>query len=278
VLCRVEVAAFRPVPRSSVVHNIMEQIKDAMASGALRRGDRLPPEPQLADELQVSRASLREVLKVLESLGILETRRGAGTFIAKKPKQQVADSLLFLLLLEDGTESQLVELRYVLETSFTKLAQQRVQPRHLAALEASISELERAIERGEVDVDIDIAFHRAVLEATGNPFVIQVGTSIFELFRESMGRGIRTNSAAAVEHHRMIVDALRSKDPALVDEAIRVSYGFWRRLVRNGHNGESADDDAPATSGTSAESAASADAAADGAAAAIGGPIMLPRD
>ena len=269
MLCKDDVSTFKPVPRSSVVHHIMEQIKDAMASGALRRGDRLPPEPQLAEELNVSRASLREVLKVLASLGILETRRGAGTFIAKKPKQQVADSLLFLLLLEDGTEDQLVELRYVLETSFTKLAQQRIEPRHLAALEASISELERAIERGEVDVDIDIAFHRAVLEATGNPFVIQVGTSIFELFRESMGRGIRTSSAAALEHHRMIVDALRSKDPALVDEAIRVSYEFWRRLVRNPGKGETADDEASTSDGNAV--------ADDAAAAAVGGPIVLPR-
>lgn len=269
MLCKVDVSTFKPVPRSSVVHHIMEQIKDAMASGALRRGDRLPPEPQLAEELQVSRASLREVLKVLESLGILETRRGAGTFIAKKPKQQVADSLLFLLLLEDGTEDQLVELRYVLETSFTKLAQQRVQPRHLAALEASIAELERAIERGEVDVDIDIAFHRTVLEATGNPFVIQVGTSIFELFRESMGRGVRTNSAAAVAHHRMIVDALRCKDPARVDEAIRVSYEFWRRLVRSGSDGDDATGESPAPS--------AGDAGAATAVAAVGGPIVLPR-
>lgn len=222
---------FRPVPRSSVVHHIMEQIKDAMASGALRRGDRLPPEPQLAEELQVSRASLREVLKVLESLGIIETRRGAGTFIAKHPKQQVADSLLFLLLLEDGTQEQLVELRYVMETSFTKLAQQRVEPEHLAALEENVAELERAIERDEVTVELDIAFHRAVLEITGNPFVIQVGTSIFELFRESMGRGVRTKSSSAVEHHRAIVEALRSGDPAAVDAAITSSYEFWQTLV-----------------------------------------------
>ncbi len=270
MLCRVDVSTFKPVPRSSVVHHIMEQIKDAMASGALRRGDRLPPEPQLAEELHVSRASLREVLKVLESLGILETRRGAGTFIAKHPKQQVADSLLFLLLLEDGTEDQLVELRYVLETSFTKLAQQRVRPRHLAALEANIAELERAIERGEVDVDIDIAFHRTVLEATGNPFVIQVGTSIYELFRESMGRGVRTNSAAAVAHHRMIIDALRSKDPAHVDEAIRVSYEFWRRLVRNELDDEETDD--------AAAKKARGDASDGAAVAALGGPIALPRD
>jgi GntR family transcriptional regulator, transcriptional repressor for pyruvate dehydrogenase complex len=209
----------------------MEQIKDAMASGALRRGDRLPPEPEFAQQLKVSRASLREVLKVLASLGILEIRRGSGTFIAKKPKQQMADSLLFLLLLEDGTQEQLVELRYVMEAAFTRLAQQRVQPHHLEALEQNIAALEAAISRDEVTVDLDIAFHRTVLEVTGNPFVMQVGTSIFELFRESMARGVRANSMAAVEHHRAIVEALRSGDPMRVDDAITTSYVFWKALV-----------------------------------------------
>lgn len=212
----------------------MQQMKDAMASGALRRGDRLPPEPELADQLQVSRTSLREVLKVLESLGIIETRRGAGTFIAKEPKRQMVDSLLFLLLLEDGTEEQLVELRYVLESSFTRLAQRRLTPLDIADLERSIAELERAAERGTVDVEFDIGFHRRVLEATGNPFVVQVGTSIYELFRESMDRGVRSSPSTAIEHHRLILDALKSGDAAQVDDAIHVSYAFWKDLVRGG--------------------------------------------
>lgn len=228
------VKRFKPVPRSSVVHHIMQQMKDAMASGALRRGDRLPPEPELADQLQVSRTSLREVLKVLESLGIIETRRGAGTFIAKEPKRQMVDSLLFLLLLEDGTEDQLVELRYVLESSFTRLAQMRVTRRDIDDLERSIAELERAMERGTVDVEFDIGFHRRVLEATGNPFVVQVGTSIYELFRESMDRGVRSSPSTAIEHHRGILDALKSGDPDQVDEAIHVSYAFWKDLIRGG--------------------------------------------
>ena len=212
----------------------MQQMKDAMASGALRRGDRLPPEPELAEQLQVSRASLREVLKVLESLGILETRRGSGTFIAKEPKRQMVDSLLFLLLLEDGTEEQLIELRYVLETTFTRLAQQRMTPRDVADLERSIAELERATEAGNVDVELDIGFHRRVLEATENPFVVQVGASIYELFRESMGRGVRSSPNTAIEHHRGILDALKSGDADQVDDAIRVSYVFWKDLVRGG--------------------------------------------
>jgi GntR family transcriptional regulator, transcriptional repressor for pyruvate dehydrogenase complex len=227
------VKSFRPVPRANVMHHIMQQMKDAMASGALRRGDRLPPEPTLAEQFGVSRASLREVLKVLESLGIIETRRGAGTFIAKAPRRQVADSLLFLLLLEDGTQEQLVELRYVLESSFTRLAQRRLDAVHIEKLEASIRRLEQAVEAGtEVPVDVDFAFHVAVLEATGNPFVVHIGTSMYELFRETMGRGVRASSATALAHHREILAALRSDAPERVDTVIEESFEFWRRLVR----------------------------------------------
>jgi GntR family transcriptional regulator, transcriptional repressor for pyruvate dehydrogenase complex len=223
--------ALNAVRKSSVTSEIMEEIQSAMADGTLRRGSRLPPEPQLASNLQVSRASLREVLKVLEFLGIIETHRGTGTFVAEKPRLPVVDPLVFLLLLQDGSREQLIELRFLVESTFTKLAQQRLEQGHIAQLEESIILLRNAAGVGVATADHDLAFHRIILEATGNPFVIQVGNSVFELFRDSIGRGVQEYPNAAIAHHDQILAALVSGEPGRVDAAIGDSYANWRHFV-----------------------------------------------
>lgn len=104
---------FESLDRVSVVKSVISQIQGAMERGQLKRGDRLPPEPELADQLNVSRGSLREALKVLEVMGLLNVQRGSGTFIAEQPRLPDVDPLLFLLLLQDGTRSHLVDLRFM---------------------------------------------------------------------------------------------------------------------------------------------------------------------
>ncbi len=223
---------FQPLDRASISNSVLQQIQRAMERGELRRGDQLPPEPELAEQLQVSRGSLREALKVLQVLGILEVRRGSGTFIAEHPRLPTVDPLLFLLLLQDGTTSHLIELRFMVEVGFTRLAQPRISDRDLARLEDSIRAMRGAIDDGTIGAEHDLAFHRIILEATENPFVIQVGTTVLELFRESIGRGVRTFPTYAAQHHEAILEALRSRDPARVEPAIRSSYEVWKALVK----------------------------------------------
>jgi GntR family transcriptional regulator, transcriptional repressor for pyruvate dehydrogenase complex len=218
-----------PVGRASVASTVIAQIQGAMRRGELRRGDRLPTEVALAEQLHVSRTSVREALKVLETLGILEVGRRSGTFVAANPRLPSIDPLLFLLLLQDGTRADLVELRSIIETGFTKAAQRRITDEQLAALERNVDELEAAVAEGRVEASHDLSFHERILEATGNPFIIQIGRTILDLFRESIGRGVQTFPERAVEHHRSIIAALVSRDPSKVDEAIERSYEFWKQ-------------------------------------------------
>jgi GntR family transcriptional regulator, transcriptional repressor for pyruvate dehydrogenase complex len=224
------VTVFQPLDRASVAHHVMAEIQAAMQRGELRRGDRLPTEMDLADQFQVSRTSIREALKVLEVMGLLDVRRGSGTFIATTPRMPTVDPLLFLLLLEDGTRADLVDLRFIVEVGFTQLAHRRMEPATLDLLEQNVSELEAAVAAGAVTADHDLSFHRIILEATKNPFVIQIGRTVLELFRESIGRGVQAFPQRAIDHHKAIVATLRDGTIRDVEAAIRDSYELWKDL------------------------------------------------
>jgi GntR family transcriptional regulator, transcriptional repressor for pyruvate dehydrogenase complex len=224
------VTVFQPLDRASVAHHVMAEIQAAMQRGELRRGDRLPTEMDLADQFQVSRTSIREALKVLEVMGLLDVRRGSGTFIATTPRMPTMDPLLFLLLLEDGTRADLVDLRFIVEVGFTQLAHRRMEPATLDLLEQNVSELEAAVAAGAVTADHDLSFHRIILEATKNPFVIQIGRTVLELFRESIGRGVQAFPQRAIDHHKAIVATLRDGTIRDVEAAIRDSYELWKDL------------------------------------------------
>jgi GntR family transcriptional regulator, transcriptional repressor for pyruvate dehydrogenase complex len=222
---------FEPLDRVSIAKNVISQIKRAMEEGRLRRGDQLPPEPLLAEQMQVSRASLREALKVLEVMGVLEVRRGSGTYIADRPRLPTVDPLLFLLLLQDGDAGDLVEVRYMIEVGFTRLAQARLTSDDFDRLERSVNDLRRSVAAGTATAEEDLAFHRIILEATHNQFVIQIGNTILELFRESIGRGVKTFPTQAVEHHEAILAALKKGGPQEIESAIEQSYEFWRNTI-----------------------------------------------
>jgi GntR family transcriptional regulator, transcriptional repressor for pyruvate dehydrogenase complex len=224
-------AVFEPLDRASIAKNVIAQIKRAMEEGRLRRGDQLPPEPLFAEQLQVSRASLREALKVLEVMGVLEVRRGSGTYIADRPRLPTVDPLLFLLLLQDGDVADLVEVRFMIEVGFTRLAQARLTPGDLDRLERSVQALRRSVAAGTATAEEDLAFHRIILDATGNQFVIQIGNTILELFRESIGRGVQTFPTQAVEHHEAILAALREGGSEEIEAAIEQSYEHWRNTL-----------------------------------------------
>jgi GntR family transcriptional regulator, transcriptional repressor for pyruvate dehydrogenase complex len=221
---------FEPLDRVSIATHVISQIQAAMQRGDLRRGDRLPTETELAEQFQASRTSIREALKVLEILGLLDVRRGAGTYIASTPRMPTVDPLLFLLLLEDGTRDDLVEVRFMIEVGFTQLAQARMDAATLERLERNVEALEAAVAAGDVTAEHDLSFHQIILEATANPFVIQIGRTVLQLFRDSIGRGVRTFPQRAIDHHKAIVRVLREGTRDDVEAAIRDSYEFWKGL------------------------------------------------
>lgn len=225
-MTRIELKA---IPRlQKVAYAIVQRIREAMDRGDLRRGDRLPSEQELADLLGVSRIAVREALKILEALGAVEVRQGRGNYIPETPKPPIIDPMQFLLALGDARPEHVKELRLMVELGFSRIAQRNMTEDELRALEENLCKLKEASEKGEVSVDLDLEFHYLILKSTRNPLIEQLGKSILGLFHESIEAGIREHPEAPIQHHTMIFEAMKARDPARLEEALLESYRYWQ--------------------------------------------------
>lgn len=151
---------FDKVVKSTVPGQVIEQIKELLVKGELKRGDRLPPERQLADMLGVSRPSLREALRALEYAGMLETRVGEGIFVADGDSIMM-NNLLMLHLIKQYALEEMIEVRKVLETSNVRFAVLRARDEDLAALKEILEQSRGQIANKAAFIKSDYAFHQA---------------------------------------------------------------------------------------------------------------------
>ncbi|MCB0029503.1 MAG: FadR family transcriptional regulator, partial [Anaerolineales bacterium] len=118
-------ATFEPLKRPNAVEDIINTFKEAILHGQLKPGQRLPSEAELCEQLGVGRGTIREAMKMLRALGVVKIQQGDGTYIADKPTASALNPLVFALLLETGSGTDLLELRALLEIGGYQLAAQK---------------------------------------------------------------------------------------------------------------------------------------------------------
>lgn len=213
---------FHPVRRSRLYEDIVRQIQDLIAAEHLQPGNRLPGERELADLLSVSRASVREALRVLDYIGVVEVRSGEGTFVATTPPTPL-DASVYSLLSERTFLTDLVEARRIVEEGIGHLAARRATREDLEALDAFLSQRERELAAGKHDLASDVAFHALLAESTGNPVLVSLMRHLNELWlqaREKTGRK-PTSPHKAHQFHRQILAAVRRRQPASARRLLR---------------------------------------------------------
>ena len=163
---------WRPVARSSTHELVIAAIEDQIMNGTLAVGDLLPPERELAAHLQVSRAGVREAIRVLEGHGVLRSDvgsgRGAGTFVAALPSAALARFLRLHVALSNFRLQEVVEARLLLEQTSAALAAERADAAALAEMERLLAVMDEPGVSREAFNDADTAFHVAIAEAGGN--------------------------------------------------------------------------------------------------------------
>lgn len=213
---------FQPVRRSRLYEDIVRQIQDLVADKHLAPGDRLPGERELADVLSVSRASVREALRVLDFLGVVEVRPGEGTFVATTPPPPL-DPSVYSLLRERTFLLDILAARRAVEDEIVRLAARSATRDDLDALDGYLTARERELALGRQDVAGDLAFHAMLADATGNPVLVSVMRHLNELWlrsREKTGRK-NTSPHKAHEFHRQILAALRRRQMTVARRAMR---------------------------------------------------------
>jgi GntR family transcriptional repressor for pyruvate dehydrogenase complex len=227
---------------------VPERLSDRLAlrlaqridSGALSPGDRLPTEAQLALQHGVSRTVVREAVHQLRSREMVVSRQGSGIYVAARPLHK---PLVFDPAVLGSVRSvvHIVEVRRVLEGEIAALAARRATRAQVAALKKALKSIDAAVAAGRDGVAEDLAFHRAIGDATGNPqFSLLLGF-LEQYLREGM-RVTRGNEArradfmqAVREEHRAIVEAIAARDPAAARRrATEHLVRGERRLVQGG--------------------------------------------
>lgn len=199
---------------------VIDHVKRLIASGELKAGDRLPIEKELAAQLGVSRGSLREAVRSLATLGVLETRQGDGTYVTQLDPRSMLRPLEFWAALQEATQSvDLLSVRRVLETESAGLAAVRLTDDELDALEAILADIDSRLSTGQLGpesfIDADAAFHRRIAAASGNPALAALIDSLMtKTLRGRLWRAITERDSVDEAHadHRAILAALRTRD------------------------------------------------------------------
>jgi len=213
-------ALVEPVRRYRLYQDIVAQIEALLDRGDLRPGDQLPTERTLAEQFQVSRASVREALRALELLGIVETHAGGGTFVRRAAARDLARPLSALIS-RGHPVADVIEVRGLIEPAVAACAAERVTREELAELRAIIVAQERKVSAGESYVDEDTRFHELIGRAAGNELLVTMLAAIFDVLRASREEWLQTNARAhaSVDAHRRILAALEAHDAAAAREA-----------------------------------------------------------
>jgi len=150
-----------------ITGRLLSEIKQMMSTGELVPGMKLPPERELAKRFGVNRGSLRQVLKVLEIMGVLTQRVGDGTYLNESAETILNEPLDFLIVLDDLTHHELFETRLIVEPELAKRAAERATADDLVALRKAIADMAGSRTLQE-RLDADIAFHECIFRAAGN--------------------------------------------------------------------------------------------------------------
>ena len=211
---------------------VIDQIKKKILTGELTIGDRLPPERDLAQQYNVSRNSVREAMRTLQAIGLLECRQGSGNYIANNLKEQLSDSLSLIFMLDHCSMTDLTSLRRAFELETLRGIVQKDDPAVWKQLEnlAQRIRMTKCIEEVE---ELDVEFHMLIASLATNPLIQYLQTSINSAYLQNIEFlnvtyphwNINTLEYAQ-EYQLHILDALFSKDFPTIEQALYRHYSY----------------------------------------------------
>ncbi|WP_329130246.1 FadR family transcriptional regulator [Streptomyces sp. NBC_01476] len=199
----------------AVTDEAIEKIKEMIVSGALRPGDRLPKESELAAGLGLSRNSLREAVRALSLIRILDVRQGDGTYVTSLDPQLLLEALSFVVdFHRDDTVLEFLAVRRILEPAATAMAALRIPMEDLEVLEGKLDALGPEPSVEEL-VASDLEFHRGIVQGSGNSVLCSLLDGLSgPTTRARVWRGLTQEDAVSrtLHEHRAILGALRDRD------------------------------------------------------------------
>ncbi len=224
---------FKPIKGAKVYEQVVERIKLLILKGILKKGDKLPTERELAEELQVSRTSVREALRALEVIGLIESRQGAGNYIRESFEEGLFEPLSTLFILNNGKQQDILELREMLELQTVVLAAERIDEQELQELQEIITAMKQCTNEEEC-VYYDKRLHYTIAKASKNILILNILEVLSQLIdefirdsRKKIYKAQRTWESLNVQHQK-VCEAIACRDSRAAYEAM---YGHFQ-LIR----------------------------------------------
>ena len=223
----------KSLKKESVVQSVINCLTDAIRAEDLKPGDKIPPEPELAETLGVARSSVREAIKILTYLGVLESKRSEGTFVCSGYKESMIDPMVYGIILNQDSFDNLMELREMTEVGMMRLAIEHHDESELEELEDILGEMERALNLKENRVDTffqaDNRFHDKIAEMGKNPMADKINRVV-----RSLTHAVRYQTVSAMilggmsdkllDAHVQLYEAIKSGDLENLSSKVRKSY------------------------------------------------------
>lgn len=213
----------------------LDRIKQMVLDGELSPGDRLPPEKELAEHLGISRGSLREAVKALEMIRVLDVRQGDGTYVTQLQAQQLGEAIGFVLELHQSSAVlEILELRSILEVASAARAATRMDAAEVARLQEDIDHVDAT----SLDslVEHDFRFHRRIAEHSGNDYLISLLDGVSpKTARVRTWRGIEEADAIVrtLREHQEILTAIGAGDVVGAQAAMHMHIAGVEQWVRS---------------------------------------------
>ncbi len=215
----------RPVPgmgQARIYEQVVERIRELLDSGALKPGDRLPPERTLAELFTVSRSSVREAIRALQENGVLESRRGAGTFVTLPPGGDLLVPFAEAMTRQRVRLWQFFQFRRAIEPQIARLAAENRTPEQLTAL-AELLRKQEADPEGPDSTETDMQFHQLIAVATGNPLFVDLVVKARGKLAETRTPPLQSGQrrALSLAAHQALYDAIATQNANAAECAMR---------------------------------------------------------
>ena len=213
---------FEVIRRNKVYEEVAKQIERLILK-KLKPGDKLPSERELAEMLQVSRSSIRDAIRGLELMGLVEPRQGAGTIVRELSAESVVNPFANSLKHQRDQISELLDFRKMLEPPLAARAATHATDDEIAEMEEILQRQENKMALGEAAVAEDTEFHYSIALASGNTVVLKVLDVVMDLLRDTRERSLQVEGRAqrSLAGHRRILAAIKRRDAESAKAAMR---------------------------------------------------------
>jgi GntR family transcriptional repressor for pyruvate dehydrogenase complex len=212
----------KAIKKTRISAEVVTQIHELIRDGKLKAGDQLPSERDLADTFKVSRTSVREALRALETEGLVISRTGMGNFVADLPIESLVAPLAKLLIEGKDALADIFEMRKLVEPHIASLAAERATTRDIERMKTILERQSAAVNRGETGIEADAEFHFAIGQATQNQALKKLVSGLMEILSQSREDSLQTpdRRRASLESHRNILFAIEEHDKTKAQEAM----------------------------------------------------------